>query len=67
MVPRSFSFARRSCEPLGADKFLRRSNRPWGAKATLCSHRAEGAQWLLPGKAAVTAEIVRLPSVTLAV
>jgi hypothetical protein len=29
---------------------------PAGPEATLCSHRAEGAQWLLPGKAAVAAD-----------
>jgi hypothetical protein len=33
-------------------------------EATSCSHRAEGAQWLLPGKAAVAADILRRLSVT---
>ena len=33
-------------------------------EATLCPHRAEGVQWLLPGKTAVAADILRRPSVT---
>ena len=32
--------------------------------ATSCSHRAEGAEWLLPEKAAVAADILRRLSVT---
>ena len=31
---------------------------PYFDEATLCSHRAEGVQWLLPGKAAVVADML---------